>query len=243
MSTEGEAKWHYLRHGLTEKRLYAPWAISPNPKYENASVFIAGTSREIEVFENKGLVERLERKLPVFCINTAYHYFNRISCLFLNGRFRNMRHDGMTGKEIDEIYAPFDLKSGDRTVRNFRIIENTKEYSPEISIDLNNALPHGPTTLLDIVFPFCAFHKVRRMYILGAEYNMEDTSNLRHTYDSLHIDRSNPRMDRQLEYRFAMQKLDAWKEFFSRTQTECFVLSDKSKTPFQKMSLRDVLDQ
>jgi hypothetical protein len=215
--------------------------IEPNPKHENAALLIVGTSREIEVFEDKRLVETLEKKIPILCINTSFHYFNHISCLFLNSRFRNMEIDGMADKRIDEIYTPFAWASHDRKVHHFRVNVNTERYSPEISCDLNKILPHGPTMLLDIVFPYCVFHKVRTIYILGAEYDFKDDVYKRHTHDSRYINRPIPTMDRSMEHRFAMQKLHVWKEFFSKNQIDCYALSQHSKTPFQKRSLWELL--
>ena len=241
IGTEELAIRHYLLQGRSENRFYSHTLIVPNPKYENASVFIAGTSREIQVFENKSLVALLEEKLPVFCINTAFHYFNHISCLFVNGRFQQMKVDGLANKKIDEIYAPFPWESSGRTVRNFRLNVNSDLYCPDISCDLNNPLPPGPTMLLDIVFPFCAFQKVRTIYILGAEYDINDFGNMRHKHDLSYINRTKPYIDRHLEYQFAVQKLNVWKDYFSRNQIECFALSEKSKTPFEKRSLWDFL--
>jgi len=242
LDTEKLATQHFLLHGRFEHRIYHSAEIRPDPKYQNGSVFIAGTGRSIEVFEDKGLVEILEKRLPVLCINTSFHYFNHISCLFLNGRFRNMDYNVLAGKVIDEIYAPFRWGSKDRTARQYRVNVNTELYSPEISFDLNQTLPHGPTTLLDVVFPYCVFHKIRRIYILGAEYDFEDAGNHRHAKDSLYINRSTPAMDRKTEHQFALRKLDTWNEFFMKNQIDCYALSEESNTPFQKSSLWEVLN-
>ena len=95
--------------------------------------------------------------------------------------------------------------------------------------------------LLDIVFPYCVFHKMRTIYILGAEYDFTDEHYQRHTHDSMYINRSTPAMHRTLEHQFAMQKLHAWKEFFSENHIGCYALSEKANTPFQKRSLWELL--
>lgn len=243
IDTKELAIGHFLAYGRFEKRAYASRTIVPNPKYENASVLVVGTSREIEIFNDRRLAERVEEKLHILCINTAFHYFNRISCLFLNGRFTEFDLGVTKGKVIDEIYAPIGCISYDVKVQNFSVVASLDRYSPEISTDLNKPLPHGPTTMLDIVFPFCAFHKVGSIHIIGAEYNTENPRQQRHIRDAAYLDRSTPSMDRELENAFALRKLDAWHDYFHRNNMECFALSPHSKTPFRKKHLSDLLNE
>ena len=123
----------------------------------------------------------------------------------------------------------------------FRVKVSRQDFISEIKIDPNEVLPHGPTTLLDIVFPVCVFNKVKNIYLFGLEYNQDSERYFRHKVDSNYIDRSNPLMDKNIELEFARKKLIIWKDFFEKRNINCIDLSSKSETPFQKMKLEDVL--
>ena len=103
LKTERNAINHYCKYGYKERRSYK--GIEPNDIYNGASILICGTSKEIEILKDINLVKRIEDKFFVFCINTSYLYFNKISCLFLNGRFSHLTDEFFDGKEIDE-YLP-----------------------------------------------------------------------------------------------------------------------------------------
>ena len=239
LATRDQAVRHYLEQGRNEGRLYAWETIVPNPGLADASVIVVGTSPEIEVFEDRSLVDRVQRRFRVLCINTSFHYFDNITCLFVNGRFRNLDSETLSGKTVQEIYVPFPWKSPTHTVRHYRLATSTRVYKPEISTDLNGVLPHGPTTLLDIVFPFCVFHRVRSIHLIGTEYNAVAPG--RHRHDGTYVDRSIPSMNSLWERAFALRKLHAWKDFLAASRIECFALSPNSKTPFRKRALEDLL--
>jgi hypothetical protein len=237
--SEQAAISHFLNYGLNEKRIYKK--IKKNTKYKNSSVFICGTSPEIEILNNKDLVKKIEDNFFVLCINTSYHYFNNISCIFFNGRYRELDELNFSNKKIDEIYIPSPNKIKEYKTQNYCIETNTEKYVDSIETDLNKCLPHGPTTLLDIVFPFCAFHEVKNIYLLGAEYIKKSDEYKRHKYDNMYLDRFNFMMDRNLELDFSHKKLNLWKQYFDKNNINCFALSEKSETPFEKLNINNLL--
>jgi len=240
IKTEDDAKKHYLRHGHNEGRIYKETVIERNYKFKDSSVFIFGTSPEIEILKDGLLVKKIEDNFKVLCINSSFHYFKKIDCLFLNGRFQNFGDSDFSNKLIDEIYIGRNSFIKNYKIINFCLKRSSNFFLDEIKTDLNGCLPHGPTTLLDIVFPFCVYNEVKNIYILGAEYNQN--LDLRHKDDSIYINRNQPRMDKELELQFAKKKLVTWKNYFETNNINCFALSYNSQTPFEKKSLESVFE-
>lgn len=241
LKTEENAINHYLNFGKIEKRLFEKKIIYPEPKYENSSVFICGTSDEIEILKDSNIVKKIEDSFYVLCINTSFHFFNSISSLFLNGRFKNFTDTDFKNKKIDQIYVSFFMDSKKYEIKNFRIKTDAQNYCSEIKTNLNEILPHGPTTMLDVVFPFCAFNKVKNIYILGAEYSQNLDNYNRHSNDNYYIDRSILTMDKKLELEYAHKKLNVWNDYFNNNGINCFALSERSETPFLKKNLFDLI--
>lgn len=241
IATEEAAVQHYLRHGQQERRIYRRVPIKPDSDYEGGSVFVCGTSPEIEVLSDRSISESISSKYKVLCINTSFHYFDSISSLFLNGRFSHVSDHTFLGKRIDRVYTSFDCDIKAYPLRYYRVAVSVERFCPEIHFDLNKVLPHGPTTLLDVVFPFCVFNKVSNIYILGAEYMRNRDSARRHSKDNFYVDRSVPSMDAAKEMEYAHRKLQLWKACFDSMGINCFALSERSETPFQKIGLGDIL--
>jgi hypothetical protein len=241
IGSEQEAVLHYLKHGRQEKRLYRWVPIRPDPDMRGSTVFICGTSPEVEVLNDRHITESISKRYKVLCINSAFHYFDTIYALFLNGRFRHVTDSTFTARRIGQIFTPFDCDIRDHPLRHYLVDVDPERFHPEIHFDLNKVLPHGPTTLLDVVFPFCVFNKVSKIFILGAEYMRMPDGVRRHSMDGLYVDRSKPSMDTGLEMEFAHWKLQIWKACFESFGIECFALCDRSETPFEKMDLRDIL--
>lgn len=202
------------------------------------SVFICGTSPEIEVLQDTSIVENLENKYLIYCMNTSYYYFNRVDSLFLSGRFKNFSDDRFLNKNIKTIYTPLPMNNIKKIkVKKFSLggDKNT------ISTDINKPLPHGPTTLLDIVFPVCGYEKVKNIFILGAEYQKDPLKYQRFSEDSGILDRSTPSMNKEKELYLAHKKLLLWHKYFKDNKINCFALSSKSETPFKQINLKDIL--
>lgn len=241
IASEQQAVLHYLTHGLQEKRLHRWVSIRPDPVLKGATVFICGTSPEVEVLNDRLITESVSKRYKVLCINTAFHFFDTISALFLNGRFRHVDDRAFKGKNIGQVFTPFDCDVRDHPLRHYHVDVSIGRYLPEIHFDLNKALPHGPTTLLDVVFPFCVFNDVSRIFILGAEYIRNPVGPPRHSMDAVYVDRSVPSMDAVLENEYSQRKLKTWKSCFDSKGIGCFALSARSETPFEKIDLHDIL--
>ena len=243
LSTERDAINHYRKYGHKESRDYKfSKPVQKNEIYSGASILICGTSKEIEILKDLDLVKRIEDKFFVFCINTSYSYFNKISCLFLNGRFTHLTDESFVGKEVDQIFINsryHNFSSIKTNVYDIKFIQG--KYQSEIDININNILPHGPTTLLDIVFPFCCFNNVKNIFILGAEYPKDEIKYERHADDKKIIDRIGGILDRHTEMEMAHKKLNLWNEYFKNNKINCYALSENSETPFQKTTLSNIL--
>jgi hypothetical protein len=72
ITTKQGAIWHFLNYGRFEDRVYSK--LEPNQIYFQSSVFIAGTSQEIEVLNDKSLVNKIEEKFKVLTINSSFHF-------------------------------------------------------------------------------------------------------------------------------------------------------------------------
>ena len=240
--TKKESIEHFLNFGLNEKRLYKLKPIVINPNFKNSSVFICGTSPEVSILENKNISNKIENNFLVLCVNSSFHYFEKIDCLFLNNRFKNLSISNFNNKKINKIFTPF-INENFNKFDTFYFCVNTSlmKFDEEISLDLNSCLPHGPTTLLDIVFPFCVYNNVKKIYLYGFEYPINPDKYERHSNEKLYIDRSEIVMDRNKELEFAQKKLKIWNEFFIKNDIECFDLSNLSNTPFQKEKLNHIL--
>jgi len=240
LMTERHAINHYCKYGYKELRSYK--RIEPNDIYNESSILICGTSKEIERLKDVDLVKRIEDKFFVFCINTSFLYFNKISCLFLSPRFTHLTDEIFVGKEIDEIFIgfrPHNINSIKTNVYDLKFLSG--KYQSEIDININNILPHGPTTMLDIVFPFCGFNKVKNIFILGAEYPKNEIQYERHSDDKKIVDRIGGILDRHTEMEMAHKKLILWNEYFKHNNINCYALSENSETPFEKINLMDIL--
>lgn len=202
------------------------------------SVLILGTSPEIEILKDKNLVDKLENIYSIFCVNTSYYYFNNIHSLFLSGRFKNFSDNDFKDKNIKNIYTPVSMQN----IKNIKVkVFSIGGDGSTISTDIDKPLPHGPTTLLDIVFPVCGFYKIKNIYILGAEYQKDHTKYKRFYKDSSLLDRGKPAMNREKELQLAHKKLLLWHKYFKDNNINCFALSEKSETPFTKIKLKDIL--
>lgn len=242
IKTEKESIEHFLNSGINEKRIYKLKTVEINQKFENSSVFICGTSPEVSILEDKNILNKIENDFLVLCVNSSFHYFDKIDCLFLNGRFSNIDISNFNNKRINKIFIPFINEKFNTFDTSFFCLKiSLMKFYEEISSDLNSCLPHGPTTLLDIVFPFCVFNKVKKIYLFGFEYPTNPDKYERHSNEKLYIDRSEIVMDRNKELEFAQKKLKIWNEFFIKNDIECFDLSNLSNTPFQKEKLNHVL--
>lgn len=215
--------------------------ITKNNKFNKSSVFICGTSPEIEIFNDTTLVNTIENKYPILAINTAYVYFNHVSTLFLSGRFKHLTDDDFIGKKVDEIFTT-ENRHNFRSIKTnvYSLVVDKENFCDKIETDINRKLPHGPTALLDIVFPFCAFNEVSNIYILGCEYQKDPNIYTRHSLDSKILDRSIPAMDKQKELDWSHRKLEIWNDFFKQRGVNCYALSEKSETPFIKLSIYDI---
>jgi hypothetical protein len=243
LTTERDAIKHYHKHGRKESREYKkPVPIESNEIFKGSSVFICGTSQEIEILKDSELAKKIEDKFFVFCINSSYLYFNNISRLFLSARFIHLTDNNFKGRKIDEIFigSPSHLFRSIKT-NVYSLLMKPNEYQPKIDVNINNILPHGPTTMLDIVFPFCCFNGVKNIYILGAEYPKDEMQYQRHIKDKQVLDRSATMIDRSLEMKMAHDKLNLWDKYFRDNEINCFALSANSETPFEKINLLDIL--
>jgi hypothetical protein len=240
LKTEEDVINHYLNHGVKEGRIFKEISISKKENFKNSSVFICGTSPEIEILNDKELVKKIENNYKVLCINSSFHYFDRIDCVFFNSRFKILKDSDFSNKIIDEIYIPQQIFIKNYKIVNFCVNSIKNVYFDEIKTKLDGCLPHGPTTLLDIVFPFCVYNEVKNIFILGAEYNQN--LDVRHSQDSTYVERKTYGMDRNLEINFAKKKLLIWKNYFEKNNINCYALSDKSETPFEKINLNKFLE-
>ena len=200
---------------------------------------IIGTSPESEILRDEALVKDLLQRFSILCINTAYQFFPALDFLFLNGRFTSLGDTHFSPRVIGSIFSPLPMSR----VRDYKIFPfqiRGGDFAAKISTDILQPLPHGPTTLLDIVFPACVYIGFKELYILGAEYR-RDVEYKRFEGDSAVVNRSKPSMDRELEMALAHIRLQEWKEFFDDSGVSCFGLSPLSQAPFPKVDLSSLL--
>ncbi|NBV86397.1 MAG: hypothetical protein EBS01_09085 [Verrucomicrobia bacterium] len=199
---------------------------------------IVGTSTETEILNDKSLVMRLIPKFTIMCINTAFHYFPALDFLFFNGRFTSLGDEDFQPRSIGTIFSPVDMVKV-KHYRIFRFHTRQGDFASKISTDITAPLPHGPTTLLDIVFPACAHLGFKEIYILGAEYR-KDIEYKRFPEDAAIVNRAQPTMNRQAEMELAHLRLQEWNAYFEATGISCFALSKNSQTPFKKIELESL---
>lgn len=236
------AIFHYKKFGIIENRPYKKELIIPNKIYHNSSVFICGTSKKIEILENQNLIKKLEEKFLIITINSSFHYFNKISTAFLNPRFFSISDMQLKPKIIGEIFSSAHLKNiKNYKVKYYSIKTSTSEYSGEISFDLNKSLPHGPTTLLDIVFPFCVFNNVKNIYLFGLDYPKNESNYKRHKNENIYIERKGFAMNKKKEMNFAHKKLKLWSKIFDKNNINCYSLSDNDEIPFEKKNIFKII--
>lgn len=205
---------------------------------KNDSVLICGTSPAIEIFEDQNLVNIVQEKFSIFCANTSYYYFDNIDGLFVNGKFTSLSDEQLSAKKIGTIFSSVPMNQIKNIHKKMYIID--WEWSLDISIDIDKPLVHGPTTMLDIVFPCCGYYGVKNIYIIGAEY----ANFKRFSKDSSILPRSEhnwPIGSKEKELNLAHQKLKVWHEYFKSNNIKCFALSEDSETPFDKIKLGDIL--
>jgi hypothetical protein len=199
---------------------------------------IVGTSPEAEILRDEALVKNLLPRFTILCINTAYQFFPALDFLFFNGRFTSLSDAHFYPRVIGTIFSPLEMPR----VRDYQIFPfqiRGGDFAAKISTDILSPLPHGPTTLLDIVFPACAYLGFKELYILGAEYR-RDVEYKRFEGDSAVVNRAKPSMNRQLEMELAHIRLQEWKEIFDASGISCFALSPLSQTPFPKVDLNSI---
>jgi hypothetical protein len=199
---------------------------------------IIGTSPEAEVLRDSALALRLMKNFTIMCINTAYDFFPILDFLFFNGRFTQLSDESFHPRTIGLIFSPVDMPK----IRNYKIFRfhtRQRDFESKISVDISKPLPHGPTTLLDIVFPACGFMEFKEIYILGAEYR-RNVEYKRFSGDEAIVNRAEPTMPRDLEMALAHKRLLQWDCYFKETGVSCFALSRHSETPFQKVDIESI---
>jgi hypothetical protein len=242
IQSEEESINHYIEHGRFEKRLIKKIKIKPDPRYKGSSVFICGTSEDIEILEQIEIRNKIQEKFFVISINSSFHYFEKISTLFLNERFSSLSDSDLFGKEIGEIFSSSPIENITlQEKKYFSVDVQLNQYCPSISWDLNKTLPHGPTTLLDVVFPFCVFNDVKNIYLFGMNFSSNPKEYERHKNDSLYVKERNLSMNKELEMKFAHKKLKIWKDLFEKMEINCFSVSENNTTPFEGKNLEDIL--
>jgi hypothetical protein len=200
---------------------------------------IVGTSPESEILRDEALVRNLLQGFSIMCINSAFQFFPALDFLFFNGRFTSLGDANFHPRTIGTIFSPVDMfRVKSYPVFRFHTMPGT--FTSKISTDIFAPLPHGPTTLLDIVFPACAYMGFKEIYILGAEYR-RDVEYKRFEGDSAVVNRSQPTMNRQLEMELAHLRLQQWHAYFRAAGISCFALSENSQTPFPKVALSSLL--
>lgn len=202
-------------------------------------ILIVGTSQELDKLEeNTNISKILEQQFIIYCINTSYIYFKNIDSLFLNGhRFKNFTDKDLNeGRYIGSIFTTTELPN----IHNIKVrqlhLENMYKYNNYININIKKPLPHGPTTLLDIVFPVCCYFNHKQIYLFGLNYPKRAKDYIRFKKDKNLVNR-NDSWDKQTELNYAHKKLLLWKEYFEQHNIDCFDLSEQSETPFIKKSL------
>jgi len=172
------------------------------------------------------------------CINSAFHFFPALDFLFYNGRFAALGDEDYHQRSIGTIFSPVDLPKV-KGYNVFRFHTRQRDFASKISTNILEPLPHGPTTMLDIVFPTCAYMGFKEIYILGAEYR-RDIEYKRFHGDAAISDRKDPTMDRQQEMELAHSRLREWDQYFTEAGISCFALSKNSQTPFRKIELESL---
>jgi len=204
----------------------------------SSRALIVGTSTESEILNDEALVRKLIPRFTIMCINSAFHYFPALDFLFFNGRFTALGDEHFHPRTIGTIFSPVDMLM----VKNYKIFRfHTRQgdFASKISTNISAPLPHGPTTLLDIVFPACAHLGFKEIYILGAEYR-QDIEYKRFSGDDAIVNRSQPTMNRQAEMELAHIRLNEWHQYFESAGISCFALSKNSQTPFKKIELESL---
>lgn len=206
---------------------------------------ICGTGPSLDCLEDRSLVEALCARFNIFCVNTSHHYFNDIDIQFIGGRyllqvqkefFRNKRVKFLIG-ESNQAHLPYPyIKT--TTLLSF------DDYEPSISTDITVPLPHGPTTILDIVIPTCIFCGIKWIYLLGTEYP-------RSNYRRFAKDRrpgelvdgklvfTNPDLHNE-EMNWAHRKWETWKEYFKIMGVSVIDLSG-GELDLPKLNIRDLV--
>lgn len=205
-----------------------------------SDTLIIGTGKEIEIFEDSSIVKKLEQNFIIYCINSSYYYFNKIDSLFLNCEFKNFSDKDLLPRQIKKIYCQCFMKNiTEIPVKKYNIEPATYfKLNNNISVNIDDNLPHGPTTLLDIVFPVCGYLGHKNIYLFGLNYPKREENYIRFNKDSDIIKRN---ATTQNELNLAHKKIKLWHKYFKKNNVNCFDLSKKSETPFIKKDFLEVL--
>jgi len=208
------------------------------PNQRSSRVLVVGTSPEAEVLKDEALVRRLMQNFTIMCINSSFHFFPVLDFLFFNGRFTSLSDESFNSRTIGLILSPVDMPRI-KQYKIFRFHTRQGDFASPISTNITEPLPHGPTTLLDIVFPACGYMGFKEIYILGAEYR-RDVEYKRFSGDELIVNRTEPTMPRRLEMELAHIRLQQWQRYFEGAGVSCCAISKNSETPFKKVGLESL---
>lgn len=206
-------------------------------------VLICGTGKSIEYLEDKSLVDKINEKFNVFCVNTSHYYFQNIDVLFIGNNCNysvTAQQSHFTGKNIKYLIGDNNNINLNTTfIKTELNVENTDRGLPTITISTNitKKLPHGPTTILDLAIPTALFCGMKKIYLLGAEYP-RSVKYERFNKDFLYREQVNFGFKPEMEW--AYKKWDIWKEYFKNNKIEVFNFSQISELSFKKVNINEI---